>query len=636
MDQQQLLQRKALLERKRELLIKKQQLQSQSFSQPQETSGPSYPGENLVKSAVGPIYEPAKELAKGYGAVREGFSEGISSVLPDGGPSFPMSAPNPMFPASQIPFGRKTGRESLKELAGIGFDELATLGVAKAPRMAGRAVKTADKGITSILRRIGGKTAGDIKNTRSLAREFGPEYVFSKTKSKPEYVGREIAPKATDIASSRVRSMEPEALREIGVSPEATDIAQNVKGRFGLQEFPTKSQADEFFENVINSAPEEARIQPNNILKAIDDLEAQGVNLREFKQIKQSLIGQPSTEQAVFSGASKQARQLNPQEYKNLRAFINDLTEGGNNPFFQKVKTALDMDAEAVIPQLSEAKGVFQVSRELPKAEGYLNKTSLGKEMQGKLEGASAPKNVEQRLGLKRILGDEAEPLLKDLEAQRLAKEWYGGIGEGPGVSGRPMLDVIKGILRPAPRAYERGRANLIQMFRGKPKSVQATKTVSPSTPRAIQQPIVKKDTPIDYEAIKKNVSQYDVPQGPPVGREAQLIAEDEAVRRAVASGYIGEGGQASSFRGPDIMEQPIPFDPLQYKGGAGKFSGPDVIQQPSSTDPLGLGYGGSGRGKYSGPYEYKPNAPKPPVKSENKLLKDLLNQKLGKMKKKK
>ena len=516
-------------------------------------TGEDFPGETFVK-ALSPAYNIAKPIVKGYGNLRKGVSEFVSSPFPEGGTEYPVSVPNPMFPVTQIPMGKFTGKEAAGELGGMALDQLTTLGLVKGvPGMA----KGVDKTITSLLRRIGGKTSGDIKSTRILARgpkEFNP---FSKTKSKPAYLGREISPKATELASSRVRSMEPESMREIGIGSEDTALAQELKSKFGLSEFPTKSSADEFYAQTMKAVPEETEFPTARFEQALSD-PSNRLDSRSTEYIKSILNRTRGNELGVI-----EKRPLLKQDYENIRGLLNNLDPSGETPAVQAIKQALDADAGDIIPALAEAKGRFQLSRQVPKAELYLDKTKLPEEISRRLKSGSVPENVDVRESLKRLLGEGSEPILKDLEAQRLSKEWYGGIGEGPGVSGRPILDVIKNLLRPLPRGYEKGRAGVVNIFKGRkpsiPISSQATsKPSSISTQNTPTPKPTPKPSGISMQEIAERVRNYKTPDIPsnPI---AIATAQEQAMMEAVARGEFW-------YSGPPIYAPHEPYPGIPYK----------------------------------------------------------------------
>lgn len=485
------------------------------------------------QAALGKMYGDSREVIKQ--AVPQDTRAGIGGATKA---LLPLSIPS-IQPILNMFSDQQVGDQT----TGVGIDLAAGAGGALAEkgleRTAVGATKGFDKHITSLLKRISGQSGSDIKLLRQLEMEGGRGFVLNKGKSKPEYVGREISPKASELARGRVSSMEPEALREIGVSPEATQIAQDVKGKFGLKEFPTKAKADELFDTVINSAPPESRISPDNLSKAIGELEAQGLDLREFKGIKSAIQGNPNSTEAVMRGSSKRLNQLTPDEYRNLRTYLNNLTDNGNNPFFQKLKSALDMDAESVIPQLSEAKGVFQVSRELPKAENYLDKTKLPEEMSRRLESGADPKNVNVRESLGRLLGPEGESLVKDTQAQRLSKELYAPSN----LSNRPVGNVnnILDLVRLPGRFMQRGYEGMRSWLMNSEKGTGLTSGIKPppiNPPNVTPKPTFPKK-PIDPEALNQEVR----------------AAQEESFKRAISQG-----------RNPHAKVEPMGYGPLTKK----------------------------------------------------------------------
>lgn len=435
-------------------------LQNTPQTAPNNVERPINPIQIAVETATDPFLAPLGQSSQQRKA-QEQYGPARSKMLDA----------DPMSPIKFLPetpdFKGINPKSVGRGIRDIAFDALVLPSAQKLPK---GILKGTDKNITSVLRRLAGRESTDIKQGRSLTSKYSPDFL-SKSKGKPEFLQTEISPKAADVASQRVKSMEPEALREIGVSPESTEIAQNVKGKFGLSEFPTKSKADEFFDTVINSAPPESRITPKNLSSVLDEISSH-TNPREFESVRRAIKRPQSSEEALFGLTPGKLKDLTPDEYKNLRAFLNDMTDSGNNPFFQRLKNALDMDAEAVIPQLSEAKGVFQVSRELPKAEAYLDKTRLPNEMASKLKTASQPENVNLRQSLNRLLGPEGEKIIDESNASRLSQEMYRqSDARSPGLGNKDFfLDLMRVPGRSMLRNYEKGRASVRTLFKGKSK----------------------------------------------------------------------------------------------------------------------------------------------------------------------
>ena len=412
-----------------------------------------FPGAAAIK--------PGMAVAKGYGQLRESISEPLSHIVPEGGPKFPTSVPNPMFPQTQIPTGEYTGREAVKELAGMGVDQFATLGLGK---LAPMAAKFTDKNLTSLLRRVAGQSSSDIKLGRELMREGGVGAVLSKQKAKPAYLGREIAPKAADVAAGRVKSMNPNAMREIGIPTEDVQLAQDLKGKFGLQEFPTKSAADDFYSNVINSAPDDVQIPTENLKQVVSSPDIQ-IDKQAKRYIEQ-FIGRSRMNPA----GTLDEVPLSKTEYQNIRGMLNNIDPQGETPAIQAIKQALDSDAEKVIPGIAEAKGRFQLSRQTPKAEVFLDKARADEEMGRRLSQSQSPENVQVGESLQRLLGPEGDPLIKQVQGQRLAKQWYSDETSGRSMNPRanPILEAIKELAKPIPRGYEKMRAGTVNFFAGK------------------------------------------------------------------------------------------------------------------------------------------------------------------------
>jgi hypothetical protein len=80
-----------------------------------------------------------RAIGEGYSKAREVFSENAAGILPANNETMdkeiPINVPNPMAPVTQIPLGKTTPRKAVKELAGIGLDELATAGLGGATNL---------------------------------------------------------------------------------------------------------------------------------------------------------------------------------------------------------------------------------------------------------------------------------------------------------------------------------------------------------------------------------------------------------------------------------------------------------------------------------------------------------------------
>ena len=341
---------------------------------------PSYlPFQGAVKigSDVG------RKVGNAYGDIREGVQEGVSKMLPNS-PEMErkqsLNIPNPMLPIMPMKVGEFTPRESAKELAGIGVDEVATLGA-----MGGaRAAKGAAKGAFNAMKSVPSK----------LARPF--------TK-----IGAEITPRAEELITSRVRGMHPEALEALGVPNESRQIAKRVSERVGLDELPSREMADKYYGNVIESIPDDVQIGTSNLQQAVSDPANQSQATRKIKE----LLGRSRlNDKGVLESAP-----LSKQEYNDIRGMLNNMDPRGETPSIQSVKQALDADAEIVVPDINKAKGTFQVSRELSKADKYLEKPNLGSNLQRQLEEAGKMGNVQKREEMSRLIGPEAEQIFKDI-----------------------------------------------------------------------------------------------------------------------------------------------------------------------------------------------------------------------------
>lgn len=434
-----------------------------------------------------------------------------------------------------------------KGVQGIGFDYLAgRFGPKVVSGGVKGAVKNTDKTLTSITRRIGGLTSEDIKSGRRLTSEYGPSKVFSKVKAKPSYVGSQIAPKASEVASTNVRSMRPESIRELGVSSEDTALATELKNKYGLTEFPTKSSADEFFNQVMESADPTTPINTNRIREVLSDPTI-SVDTKTKSFLNGLLNRTRTNELGVLEPAP-----ISTGEFKQVRSYLNNLDPSGDMPSVQAIKQALDSDAAEVIPQLAEAKGRFQLSRQVPKVEGYLDKQALEKQMESQLKSASSPEAFQAKESLKRLLGDEAKTVLDDLEASRLAGEYYGKTeNSGINMGRKAPYEFFRKLTRPIARTYEQGRAQVSSLFSGGPK----TPTVGVPTVMTPQISNTKKtigEVPrIDIDEVQRNVAAFE---------PKPINVSDEAIANAQAdmAKYDYEQGR--------LPYKPAEFPSLSYE----------------------------------------------------------------------
>ena len=249
------------------------------------------------------------------------------------------------------------------------------------------------------VKRIPGQAFNAMKSApRNLLR--GVTRPFTK-------IGSEITPKVEGLVTSRIKSMNPEALNAIGVSPESNRIAQEVGQRVGLEELPSKTMADKYYQIASDSIPEDVKIPTTNLEKAISDPANQSRATQEIgKLLKRSNLDEMGVMQKT---------PLSKLEYQNIRKMLNNLDPTGETPAIQAVKHALDADAGTVSPEVAKANGTFQVSRELGKANKYIEKPNLGSSLQKQLEEGGKMGNVQKRAELSKLIGPEAKNIFKDI-----------------------------------------------------------------------------------------------------------------------------------------------------------------------------------------------------------------------------
>lgn len=243
-------------------------------------------------------------------------------------------------------------------------------------------------------------------------------------------IGENLAPKAAEIIHQRVNSMEPEAMRAIGISSEDVALAQGLKKKFGLKEFPTKSSADKFYSDMVKNTPENVEIPTKQLEASISD-PANRLDSHTTAMIKRVL-----NKSRLNKVGTVEQVPMTKAEYQSIRGTLNSIDPTGEMPNVQAVKRALDDDFGKVQPLIEEAKGRFQLSRQIGKAEKYLDKNNLAKEMQGELTSASRPENIQGKMNLRQKLGKHGEEIMSQLESGEISKaearRKLQGLQEGP------------------------------------------------------------------------------------------------------------------------------------------------------------------------------------------------------------
>ena len=482
-------------------------------------------------------------------------------------------SPVPEYPIGEVGIGGGNLHEAIA--GATDANQLLSAG----PFVASGISRGTDKNITSLLKRLSGQEGTDIKQLRALEAKRGQGFVLDKTKSKPEYLGREISPKAAELASSRVRSMEPDAMREIGIGSEDTALAQELKAKFGLKEFPTKSSAEDFFANTIDSVPDDIQINTANLERAFSD-PANKLDKDTHRLVKDILDRRNFNE---IGGLDKTP--MSKQEFQQVRAMLNNLDPKGEIPGVQAIKQSLDSGLSDILPQFAEAKGLFQLSHQVPKAELYLDKTKLDKEMSGMLNTASEAKNVNARESLSRLLGQEGEGLIDDSVAQRISKEMYApsNLSTRPVGTGKSILDFVRIPGRFVQRGYEKMRSGVMSP---KGSMVAPRQTPIPTSPQA-PSPIKATKAPANIQEILQRVYGQEPSPITPVSEQAMMTSQQAAVREAIARGEMPYAGGAGNYAGPEVFTKAPTPNPIPYKGGAGNYQGPAFAPPTEPMNPL-------------------------------------------------
>lgn len=622
MDREQLLRRKALLERKLEIMGQLEQTQPTQETPKQEENAPfqipQKVGEaigtgigvggqalnTIYKSSLNPIQRGAIETAgKIYKPIRDFAVDTIGAgqreipkILTDNSGlanAFETARKKPLIggniPVKQFSGGKlvETGNipvnasfdDLQKGVQGLGFDYLAgRFGPEVVSGGVKGTVRGADKNITSVLARAGGRPTETIKELRSLEKQYGRGFVLSKTKSKPAYLNREITPKATELAQGRVRSMNPEAMREIGISPEDTSTAQRLKDINSIQEFPTKASADEFYSRMFHETPSDVQIPTTSLERAY---------LQNRDSLSPSLASkiESYTNRTTSSGlGTLEKAPMTKDEYASLRDLLNNVDPKGEIPAIQSIKSGLDNDFSVINPKINEAKDIFQLANNTPKIEPYLNKTTLDENIASRLEKASEPKNTIVADSLKRLLGEESTPLIDDARAQRLAKEMYSqsNLSTRPLGNVNNLLDLVKLPGRFLQRSYEEARSlfNNPKTKPGfvKPVPMPAQINKPAFVPKAKEQPNISE--------IQKNVSAFE-PKPITISNEAVLNAKNDLARYDTEHGRMPYQPQVPNNE--PYYPTPLGDNPdVPYKAPTGNLGIKFPEPEPQATSGAG------------------------------------------------
>lgn len=341
-----------------------------------------------------------KSLVRGYNSVKNNITDTVSKPFPND-QSYPHTVSNPMFPALPIPIGNRTPRKDAKELAGMGVDTVATMGLTE--------------GIPAL-----------FKGAKVL-----PEIASSAVKgiSKPfTTIGSEITPMAEAEIVGRLKSMEPEALRAVGVPENSSKFAQKVKGLTSIKELPTEQAANDYFHKIISNVPNDVNIKPENFQKA---------TTTAISKLEGGLLKSDPLADSLRTMLKNSEGGITKEQFLNARREINNLygTKEEYKTILQPVKEALDKDvslASADMGSSAPIKGariMYKLPRELKKANAYMDKSNLGSNLQRQLEEASKMGNVQKREELSSLIGPKAPEIFKSIRKANIGKTVVKGAG---------------------------------------------------------------------------------------------------------------------------------------------------------------------------------------------------------------
>lgn len=334
------------------------------------------------------------------------------------------------------------------------------------PKLAEPVLKPVSK-VPGILARFGANVeTKPIKNLRNIMDRIGASKLFKGGVERPDYVGRELAPRVSKLAKESVESLEPNALRAIGVPEDVIEDAVKVKKEYGLKKLPTIDEADDFFEQVVNQDPFNGEIVPSQFKaklgQSIAKLEA-GLGkehpiVKSMRFMLDNLERNPTSSESIRTGVGKIGRNLTKDEYLATRRDINRLFTNNKelDSFVQGLKEALDSDAaQSGITGTKRARDIYRVSREVTKARNFVDKAELLSEKgaQSQLLSAQDPKRVVEKDIIKALTGSESGEILDLLEGNKiLSTSGPEGIGR---TKGSGIISSLRDFARRGIRGYE-------------------------------------------------------------------------------------------------------------------------------------------------------------------------------------
>ena len=442
------------------------QLKPDIFDQIQPQQAQVSPRQGILSTGV----EGAKAAARGI------FGEGISQFID------PIMSPTTAksVEASQNIADEATSQVPREPHLGLLNPHSVTNAIARgvvdprslATSMVGGLRPFRPKNFGKLARRLADVSSKSVKELR----EIGPGNVFKPEVEAQDFVGKVLAPRASTKIEKSLQSLDPETLKAVGVKPNVLDDIAKVKTEYGLNELPSRSEADKFFEDVVKQDPFNGTIEPSGFKvearKAISSLESglgrENSITKALRGMLDKLESTPSITQAVESGtgAGPVSNSLSKETYLGTRQQLNGLFNG--NPYIdklvQRVKVALDKDAAVSgITGISRARNIYRVSREADKVRTYLSNPKRLEAISSKLLSGQDPKNFQVRETLKKLLGSDYDQIAKELTSNRLAQEF------SPRGLYSSRAGIVRGTARAGLRAYEESvRPTLLKLLRRK------------------------------------------------------------------------------------------------------------------------------------------------------------------------
>lgn len=241
-------------------------------------------------------------------------------------------------------------------------------------------------------------------------------------------LGEDINPNiVTPAIKENLSSMNPTSLESLKINPDAIAEAQSIKSKYGINYVPRIEDAEDNFGSVIRNMPKDSQIPPTNTANVINQ-HASRLDPSDVAEFRKFIQRTPSYPEAMSGMAEPVVpRNLSPQEFSDLRRRAVDMTQNGNNPFGQAVKSALDNDASVVSPELAKAKAQIRLAHIMKPVTSYLDNPNFEINNEDMLRNAQDVSQTARRQKLSGLLGGKSKEVFDALKTDKRQQSFLKG-----------------------------------------------------------------------------------------------------------------------------------------------------------------------------------------------------------------